>query len=337
MKYLSTVFIFLAMTLVGCASNSDALKDYPKYSDEVVKSYTEAVKIKDSVESEVPDYSKDQSYMAAGHQFRLSHASDSKLKGTFRADFNGALRLPYDVSVNVNNKTLSTLREEVMDAYRKFFQKGVESVNFTLVSADYWVEIRGLVQKPGRYLIKASDSLDLVINAAGGVKGDISVDYFTASVKQSKYDFKVLLNNYFDSNAKKEKIRWFGADNIFISKLDSISGGRSEMPFVTILGGVQKPGKVLHQKDGSLYYYIEKSGGLVQGLGYDECYVFRNTPEGVKKINFSFNDPDTIPVIYPHDTVYMNSQVQKKSDLWLQRLGYVATLISTAALLIIAL
>lgn len=337
MKYLSTVFILLATTFAGCASNSNVLENYPRYNEEVVKDYTDVAKMKNSVDSEVPNYEKGPAYMAAGHQFRLSHASDAKLKGTFRADFNGILRLPYDVTVNVNNKSLSSLRDEVMDAYRKFFQKGVESVNFTLLSADYWVEIRGLVQKPGRYLIKGSDSLDLVINAAGGVQGDISVDYFTASIKQVKYDFKVLLNNYFDSNAKKEKIKWFGADNIFISKLDSISGSKSEMPFITILGGVQKPGKVLHQKDGSLYYYLEKSGGLIQGLGYEECYVFRNTPEGVKKINFSFNNPETIPVIYPHDTIYMNSQVQKKSDLWLQRLGYIATLISTAALLIIAL
>ena len=98
-----------------------------------------------------------------------------------------------------------------------------------------------------------------------------------------------------------------------------------------------KPGKVLHQKDASLYYYIEKSGGLIQGLGYDECYVFRNTKDGVKRINFSFDRPESIPVIFPNDTIYMNSKIQTEGDTWLQRLAQISGVISTAALLIIAL
>lgn len=333
LTFLLSAILFLA----GCSSNS--ISDYPRYSQHVAKvmETQEANNPATTINSEVPDLSKVPQYMAPGHLFTMSHSSDSKLSGKFRADFNGVLQLPYNVNVDVSNKTFAEVKETVLNAYRKFFQKGVESVNFTLTSKDYWVEVRGLVKKPGRYLVRPTDTLDLVVDAAGGVQGDISVDYFTASLKQSTYEYQVLLNRYFESSESVDKIRWLGGDSVFITKLDSLAGASREIPFVTMLGGVIKPGKVLHQKDASLYYYIEKSGGMVQGLGYEECYVFRNTKEGVKRINFSFDKPETIPVIFPNDTIYMNSKVETEGDTWLNRFGQIAGIISTAALLIIAL
>ncbi len=323
--------------LSGCSSNS--ISDYPRYTQHVAKvmENQEANNPANGLNSEVPDLSKIPQYMAPGHLFTMSHSSDNKLSGKFRADFNGVLQLPYNVNVDVSNKTFAEVKETVLNAYKKFFQKGVESVNFTLTSKDYWVEVRGLVKKPGRYLVRASDTLDLVVDGAGGVQGDISVDYFTASLKQSTYEYQVLLNRYFESSESVDKIRWLGGDSVFVAKLDALSGASREIPFVTMLGGVQKPGKILHQKDAGLYYYIEKSGGLVQGLGYNECYVFRNTREGVKRINFSFDKPETIPVIFPNDTIYMNSKIETEGDTWLNRFGQIAGIISTAALLIIAL
>ena len=336
MKYL--FFLLSAVVfLSGCSSNS--ISDYPRYTQHVAKvmENQEANNPASALNSDVPDMSKIPQYMAPGHLFTMSHSSDSKLSGKFRADFNGILQLPYNVNVDVTNKTFAEVKETVLNAYRKFFQKGVESVNFTLTSKDYWVEVRGLVKKPGRYLVRPTDTLDLVVDGAGGVQGDISVDYFTASLKQSTFEYQVLLNRYFESSESVDKIRWLGGDSVFVAKLDSLAGASREIPFVTMLGGVQKPGKVLHQKDAGLYYYIEKSGGLVQGLGYNECYVFRNTKDGVKRINFSFDKPETIPVIFPNDTIYMNSKIETEGDTWLNRFGQIAGIISTAALLIIAL
>jgi protein involved in polysaccharide export with SLBB domain len=336
-KYLLFLLSATSIFLSGCSSNS--VKDYPRYSQQVAKmmEHQEAANPANQIIGEVPDLSKVPVYMAPGHVFTMSHSSDSKLSGKFRADFNGILQLPYNVNVDVTNKTFSEVKETVLNSYRKFFQKGVESVSFNLTSRDFWVEVRGLVKKPGRYLVRPSDSLDLVVDAAGGVQGDISVDYFTASLKQSTYEYQVLLNRYFESNESTDKIRWLGGDSVFISKLDSLAGASREIPFVTMLGGVIKPGKVLHQKDASLYYYIEKSGGMVQGLAYNECYIFRNTKDGVKRINFSFDEPQTIPVVFPNDTIYMNSKVETEGDTWLERFSQVAGIISTAALLIIAL
>lgn len=327
---------FLVLVIASCSSNT--ITDYPRYTDQVkTLADKDSNTATTSFENTVPDMSSVPNYVAPGFSFYISHPTDSKLSGTFRSDFNGVLQLPYDVDVNITNKTLAEVKEIVLRSYRKFFQKGVESVNFGLSKKEYWVEIRGLVKKPGRYLVKSSDTLDLVVDQAGGVQGDISVDYFTASLKQEKFEYQVLLNKYFETNSSADKIRWLGGDSIFISKLDSIAGKSQEIPFVNVIGGVVKPGKVLYQKDASLFYFIEKSGGAIPGLGYDECFVFRNTKDGVRKIQFAFDKPETIPVILPNDTIFMNNQVRTAADKALERLSQVMSIVSTAALLIIAL
>lgn len=337
MNKLTLFYLFLSFLITGCSSHS--LGDYPKYTDQIKTemSAPKSEETESNLDKEIPDLSKIPDFVAAGFSFQLSHPSDGRLSGVFRSDFNGNLQLPYDVQVNISNKTFTEVKDQVLRSYRKFFQKGVEGVNFSIAKKEYWIEVRGLVKKPGRYLVKQSNTLDLVVDMAGGVQGDISIDYFTASFKQQNYEYKVLLNKYFESSSSADKIRWLGGDNLFISKLDSLAGKTQEIPFVTVIGGVGKPGKVLYQKNASLFYFIEKSGGTINGLGYQECFIFRNTKEGVKKIEFSFDQPETIPAIFPNDTIYMNTQVRKLSDIWLERLSHIAGILSTAALVIIAL
>lgn len=329
----------LAFSLFGLfACSSGEINNYPRLTDQIAKEMEKSAGIKGSLKAdEVPNLSNQQKLMSPGHLFAIYHPSDSKLSGRYRADFNGRLRLPYNVVVEVKNKSFNELRDEVLENYSKFFQRGVSKVSFELSRRDYYVEVRGLVKKPGRYLVSQSDTLDLVINQAGGVEGNVVEDYFSATLKQQQYSYQVLLNSYFENAQSSTPIYWVGGDSVFVAKLDSLSGKSGEMPFVTILGGVNKPGKILYQKDASLYYYIDKASGAIAGLGYKECYVFRNTVEGVKRINFDFDKPETIPVIFPNDTIYMNTQVQTAGDTWLSRITQIASVISMIALLIIAL
>lgn len=336
MKILPFLLTLALVTLASCSSGE--ITNYPRLTDQIAKEMEKNSAVKGKIKTDdVPNLSSLQKFMAPGHLFGIYHPSDSKLSGRYRADFNGRLRLPYNVVVDVKNKTFSDLRDEVLESYSKFFQRGVSKVNFELSRRDYYVEVRGLVKKPGRYLVSQSDSLDLVINEAGGVEGNIVEDYFSATLKQNQYSYQVLLNTYFENAQGAAPIHWTGGDSIFVSKLDSLAGKSGEVPFVTILGGVNKPGKILYQKDASLFYYIDKASGAIAGLGYKECYVFRNTEDGVKKINFNFDKPETIPVIFPNDTIYMNTQVQTAGDTWLSRITQIASIISTIALLIIAL
>jgi protein involved in polysaccharide export with SLBB domain len=321
-QFLLGLTLLILVPFVQSCSSSYEITDYPRFSDSLSVNKSSAKQ-----NLKIPNLKKFRSQVAPGYRYYLYHPSDKKLQGYFRSDFKGKLRLPYNVVVNTKKKTFNEIKEKVMNAYHKFFQKGVEGVTFKLISATRWVEVRGLVNKPGKYLVKLDTALDSVIDKAGGIKGDITKDYFQASIEQRHYKYSVVLNEFYNNSDLSDKITWLGGDTIFIKRVDMLSQDSPEVPFVTILGGVSKPGKILYKKNASLFYFIDKSGGLITGLGYDECYLFRQESGQLKKINFNFSKPETIPVIYPGDTIYMNSQVVKKGDLWLRRLAEIATLI----------
>lgn len=326
----------MILFLSGCSSTSE--NDFPKLSDAIRENYSkDSINKIRNLNTRVPNLSGRYKYMAPGHRFKISHPSDSKLSGTFRVNKNGKLYLPYNVTIDVNGKTFKKLKREILNAYSKFFEDGVGRVSVTLYSRQYYVEVRGLVNNPGTYLVDYTDSVDQVISQAGGLVGNIVQEYFTADMNQIDEKYQVLLNNYYDSSKKSERIFWTGYDSIFISKLDALASKNNAVPFVTVLGGVAKPGKVLFEKDATLYYFLNKSGGTIPGLDYEECYVFRMTKDGLKKVTFAFNDPETIPVIYPNDIIYFNTQIQTENDKIFSRLVQIASLLSTIALLILAL
>ncbi len=337
LKSLLLCFNFLLIFFIsGCGHTQE--DNYPLLNDAIRRDFsTDKISKIKSLNTKVPNLSNRYKYMAPGHRFKISHPSDSKLSGIFRVNRKGKLHLPYDVSLDVNDKTFDELKEEILKAYSRFFENSVGKVTVTLYSRQYYVDLRGLVNNPGTYLVSHTDSLDMVISQAGGLVGNIVQEYFTADIKQLVDRYQVLLNNYYDSSKKSSRIYWTGYDSIFISKLDALASKNSAVPFVTVLGGVTKPGKVLFEKDATLYHFLNKSGGTIPGLDYDECYVFRSTGEGVQKIAFRFNDPKTIPVIYPNDIIYFNTQVETVTDKIMNRLVQIGSLLSTIAILILAL
>ncbi|WP_372655372.1 SLBB domain-containing protein, partial [Halobacteriovorax sp.] len=268
-KIKSIILIALSIFMLSSCSTTT---DYARYTD----SLSGLEHKQDKTLNVVPNLSRLKTDVAPGYRYSLYHPSDKKLQGRFRSDFRGILRLPYGVRVNTSGKKFSTVKKEVLSAYYKFFRKGVEGVTFKINSATRWIEVRGLVTNPGKYLIRHDTALDSVLAKAGGVKGDISTEYYQGVISQRNESYTVVLNDFFNNSKLSKKITWLGGDTIFVKKADSLSSGRAEVPFVTLLGGVGKPGKILYQKDASLYYFIEKAGGLTTGLGYDECFVFRN-------------------------------------------------------------
>lgn len=327
---------FTLIFLASCSSST--LTSYDLYSETIKnEGGAKLLASKKFIKTTIPNLTYRKKYVAPGFLYSLHHPSDKKLVGRFRSSFAGILRLPYSVSIDTKNRTFEEVKEIVLKAYSKFFQSGVAKVSFSVAQRTHYVEVRGLVNKPGRYLVSRTEPLDTVISRAGGLKGDITSDYFSVAIQQLNKSYRVILNELYETRSFKKDITWVGGDSIFVKKMDLLSKDSQGVPFVTVLGGVSRPGKVLYQEGASLYYFIEKSGGTISGISYNECYVFRKTPTGLKKINFNFTAPDSIPVIYPDDTIFINTQIQAKEDLWLTRATQVSSLISTIALLILAL
>lgn len=284
---------------------------------------------------DIPQFKETAKLMAPGFLFYMNHPSDDKLRGNFRVNFNGELRLPYGVKVSVMGLDFSKLRSKVMEAYSKFFQRGSEDISFQLTKRQYWVEVRGLVKKGGKYLVDREEPLEAIISKAGGLKGDLSSSLFVVSLKQQRDAYSISLNQYYENNGQG-KFNWTGGDTIFVNVLSQDAYSQT-VPMVSVLGGVQKPGNVLYKEDASLFYYLNKTGGIISNVSYEEAYVIRIVGNKLTRINFSLTDMDTVPAMMGGDIIMLNGEKKSWEDRLWDRAVQIGSLITSIGILIIAL
>lgn len=324
--------ICLLTIVVSCSSGNIAYKK--QNSIEIKESRSDDSKYL-SVD-EVPKFKERQGFISPGYLLSISHPSDNKLNGRFRVSYDGILRLPYGVRIATEGLNLSDLRAKVNEKYKRFFQKGVNNVDLQVIYKQYYVEVRGFVEKPGRYLVTRNESIDRVIDQAGGIKGDLNKDFYSALIKQQGDSYSISLNKYYEDINFSKAFTWTGADQIFINLLND-DDVDSSLPMVTVLGGVSVPGKHLFKNKQDIYYYLNKSGGISSGISLEEVYIMRTTNEGIKKIQFNLTKAEDLPAIEKNDVIMINSDQRTVWDKFLQRTSQIAGIFASIAILIIAL
>jgi protein involved in polysaccharide export with SLBB domain len=328
--------LILLACLTACATGQKNSGDYERMIESMLKKPQGAGGKNLLQVDDIPQFEATADLVAPGFLFGLSHPSDEKLTGRFRIGVDGLLLLPYNVRIQTEGLTFPELKDKVLKAYGAFFQKGVQSIVFRLIEKKYFVEVRGFVKKSGHYLVSRKESIDKLIDRAGGVNGDLKRDLFTVSIKQMDESYSISLNQYFDNNMSAGSFTWTGRDSLFVNPLTDDAAGDA-VPTVTILGGVVNPGKTLYQPDANFFYYLHKSGGVIANLSYEEIYIFRNHKSGIQKIKFDVTDIENIPTIKPNDIILMNADKRTKMDKVFERLTQIGAILSTVALLIIAL
>lgn len=322
--------------VTGCStSNHGNNPSYEKLVDVDAKMAKVQIPSNNIEIKDIPQFAETEGLIAPGFLFSLSHPTDGKLKGTFRVQFDGMLRLPYGVKIQTKGMDFDELRKKIHDSYNSFFQRGAQDVSFNLVSKDYWVEVRGFVKKSGTYLVRRKESIDKIIDMAGGLAGNIKQDFFMVSVKQQKTSYSVSLNQYYENNVLGTSFTWTGGDVIFIN-LSNEDAATLVAPTVEVIGGVASPGKTLFKEDANIFYYLGKRGGVISNVGYEEAFVIRKGSSGLERINFNITKMDTIPVIKPGDTIMLNAERRTTWDKIWERTTQIGTIITTIAFLIIA-
>lgn len=329
----NSLLTFLMLCFFCACSSVTPVSEYQTYNDiqkEVSKSQSGSF-ITDF--KKIPQFKETQNKIAPGFLFYLKHPSDEKLAGKFRVDPKGILRLPYSVRINVKGMTFSQLKKKVLESYSKFFQRGVENVEFKLLYRQYYVEVRGFVKKSGRYLVTQKESIDKVIDKAGGLKGDLNKSFFKASIKQQDQSYAINLNQYFNNNFYSNAFTWTGGDSIFISQQDESEMGGA-IPIVTVLGGVNAPGKVLYKEQANIFYYLSKSGGVISSLAMDRAMIVRNTEDGLKNIKFDLANAEALPHVYPQDVIVLQGDSRNKADRTFNRSIQILSILTSIALIL---
>jgi protein involved in polysaccharide export with SLBB domain len=337
MRSISHLSLLLSIFLVVSCASTTSKKEYTTYNQQIEKIIKESKKSKFISKFEnIPTFKSTENKMAPGFLFWLNHPSDEKLQGRYRAEFDGTLRLPYNVKVNVTGLTFTELKDQVLNAYSKFFQRGVSNVEFKLLSLDYYVEVRGFVKKSDKFLVKRNTGLDKLIDMAEGLDGDLKTTFYKATITQQNQSYALSLNQYFQTTSASNVINWTGGDTVFISEQDESEMGDS-LPIVTVLGGVNTPGKTLYKDNAHVFYYLGKSGGVISTLAYHQTYIIRQTENGIKKIQFDLTDLDALPAVEPNDIIMLQGDSRTVADKVFERTSQIASILMAIVFALVAL
>lgn len=333
---LQCLMLIIMILLQACSSVKTTNPEYERINS------TSSIQKKPYIPSDlkqvkdIPQFENTDEHMAPGFLFSVGHPSDEKLKGSFRVQFDGFLRLPYGVKIPVKGLTFAELKKQVLQRYSAFFQRGGEDVTFNLLSRQYWVEVRGFVKRSGYYLVNRKETIDKVIDKAGGLSGNLKQDFFMVSIRQQEQSYSVSLNQYYENNIQGASFTWTGGDTIFINLLNEDAHTQA-VPTVSVIGGVLTPGKILYKENATLFYYLQKTGGVIPNLGYEEAYVIRRTGKGIERIRFNITEMETVPAIVAGDVIMLNGERRTTWDKIWDRAVQVGGLLTTIAFLIIAL
>lgn len=274
--------------------------------------------------------------IAPGFQIELKGAEDPRVNGVFSVGPDGNLRLPYDVLIQTTGLTLGELRTDINQAYARYLN--APNIKVSIAKKEYYVDVRGLVQKPGQYLVKGDSSLDFIISQAGGLLPgqDQNVAAQYVRIDQLGVTNVIKLRDYF-SGSQELIPAWQGGESVFFQseRGDKASAPQTGRNYVQLLGQIKQPGEYPFINGADFYDYLIRAGGPTDRADLENLVLVRSNQSTRETIEFKLDESHLLPPLKAGDTVLVNadnpSSLEKKSRL----VGGFAGIFSTIATIVL--
>jgi protein involved in polysaccharide export with SLBB domain len=251
--------------------------------------------------------------IAPGYLVALRCPDDNKLNGEFRVEFDGTLSLPYEMSVNTNGMTLSQLERRLNEMYKPYF-KTSNGIKARVQEKRYWVDVRGLLDKPGRYLVEHNTSLDQVATMAGGYLRDMPARY--VRIQKGSRSMVLDLNQVMTKTDDKPQIAsWLGGETLYFQKdiLAASTSGSSRLP-VYVMGAVQKPGEYSTKPGNDFVDLVTQADGFTEAADLGRIEIIRRTGGRQAAYEFQWNDFAKAPPLQEGDVVYIHADHETRTE-----------------------
>lgn len=243
--------------------------------------------------------------ISPGFMLKIRHGADEGISGEYRVSFKGDLKLPYKVKVDAAGKTTDELAQDLVKAYGSYF-KSRNTVKVDIASREYFIELRGLVKKPGVYAVKLDTSIEEAIALAGGLTssvGDAQASASTAASAKPEYlrivrrDFRskenppqirwIRLTDYFLKYDIKNEVLWRGGEQLFFQVTGDPNVVKPLSQTVQIIGEVRQPGEYAIQPGSDLHTYLTRAGGPTSSANLEDVVVIQKVNNDSNSYNIS--------------------------------------------------
>jgi protein involved in polysaccharide export with SLBB domain len=262
-------------------------------------------------EAESPDATDPQ--VVPGLLLGLRSTDDAKLNKDYRVEFDGTLPLPYDMNVNTTGMTVSQLEKKLAELYRPYFKTST-GIKVRVQERRYWLDVRGLVEKPGRYLVEQNTSLDQVITLAGGLPKE-SLPRFVRIQKGPK-SILLDLHQYLNKSDDRSQIAaWLGGETVFFQKdvLSNTAGSYYRQP-VYLMGAIRKPGEYQLKASSDILDLVTQAEGFTENADLKRIEIIRRSGGKQLAYEFDWNELNRAPPPQEGDVVFVHADLSTRSE-----------------------
>ena len=322
--------ITLVLFVLGCSS-SDKISDEEKkwLSGELNRSEP----VVSGTDKDNPSRSK--FVMRPGYLIQLSHPVDKKLNKKFRIQSDGKLYLPYQKSVMVEGLTLKESLNQINSTYRSLFTEQAGKVDGKVVDWRFYIELRGLINKPGKYLIKNTTSLDEIIKMGEWFPKESSVKFIRIDQGNANTFFD--LSAYYRTGDQSNLPKFIGGEQLFFLEESNSSLSQASSITIKIMGEVEKSGEYQFQKGWDFYRYFSQAGGPTLYADSDRIELIRGTSYKRKSKVLKLSQLNEFVKIQPGDIIIVHSNQRTRLEREVSLTASIATIISSIAIVILAL
>ena len=275
--------------------------------------------------------------LAPGYLLRLSSLEDKKLNGQFRVEFDGFLYLPYQVAIQASGVSLADVSRKIVESYRPFF-KGEPRVQVSLEQRKLWVDVRGLVKKPGKILVFPDTGIDEILALVDGFLPNSNVD----SVRLDRAGAEtttLALGPYFTSGDASNIPRWRGGERIFFhssSVRNPFFDEKQNSKAIRVLGEVKRPGLVPYREDADFLYYFTQVEGPSTLADLKKIEIVRGRMPGAESIVLNFeSEKNLFPKLLPGDMILVHADRPTQLERTVPVLSGIAAVVSAVLLSIL--
>jgi protein involved in polysaccharide export with SLBB domain len=326
--------IAVPLLFAGCSTTGPVVRTLETVSDvgteaEAQRARAEAFSWRGRPENQV----------APGYEVELSSAADEKLNGRYRVSFAGDLDLPYGVTIRAAGLTEQQLKREIGRAYTEYFRTE-PNVLINISDKKYWVDVRGLVAKPGTYLVRRDSSLDEVIAQANS--GDTQGERAVGGIRYARITQggRSLLINMADYYAGMQNVapRWQGGETVFLQSAGGEDAASGSPTVVQIIGEVRSPGEYQYTPAMDAVDYLVRAGGPSERAALHNVEILRREGAQKKSISFSLvqNDPRIeMPRLRAGDILVVHADNPSEAERYRRAVAEVSSIITGFATVII--
>jgi protein involved in polysaccharide export with SLBB domain len=266
----------------------------------------------------VPWKTASDSIVSPGYEIEISSPVDETIKGTFRIGKDSLLKLPYQVEVNASGLSVPALTSAINRSYSRLLVN--PNIAVSVVKQEYYVEIGGLVNRPGVYPIPKSASLDELIAHAKGLQvgSDQQPRAQFARITQGDITNTIRLQDYY-SGQPGLLPTWRGGEKVFLQYTRTSLSPTGSSASIRLVGQIKNPGEYRFQDGKDVYDYMILAGGPTEKANMDNLTLIRGLERGEREtISFSLQQSETIPALRSGDVIMFQadnpSQLQKDAQ-----------------------